>query len=304
MTSSTSNQNPTASAGLAEYRNAQPKGACPSRKRRSRTSRTPKVGTRNIVKDSASPVSPDVLAIDGRSPSPARIASDVAPQQGNAKRSRQSSVSEPHVKRARHIMTANEAIDISEDELQATSREARARQPSVSFAGSRPRQPGRLLIRGDINRTKFTERKDPPAPREAIAPCHPTSPKANSRIMYLKKAVTATHLWQAAISQGTTLCPIYGNGTLKSLRPDHGNDEERQALHESAPWLHIHLEKVIEIDHAATHSRFIRIRRRTAPNTTPMLHLEFESPGDAAKLIPLIPSSVRLVQRQPYVLCY
>lgn len=291
-------QKPSIHPTIPEFRNAQPKNRTPSRRSRRRRRRMAlNIHTEGSVngsgEDSLGPDSPDVLAIDNGSPPPANIISDIASQRGPAKRARQPSFSGPQVKRPKPAHDPSESIEVSEDELQAASKESRggAAKRRTNFSGLESRNPTRARSRGDLASTDFRSSK--------------TSKTADTKTRIgfsLKKAICGSNIFCPKPTQQAKLVPqLRDDGSTKSFRLNiqHVHDEatlenpledEKLDVEESIPWLQIIPDKIQAIEHHATHSPYVRIRKRTTPGAPPVLILLFDSKEDALKFVGCIPT--------------
>lgn len=290
-TSSHRPHKPPAHATVPEFRSAQPRNGVSKRPRRRRQ----KPSYDGSIKDFGGPGSPDVLAIDNDSPPPAEIISDVVPQKGMAKRARQPSFSGPQVKRPKPAHSPSESIEVSEDELQVTSKETKdgVLKRKTNFSGLRARNSIRARSRGDIPPTEFRSSKNPNASstREEFG-------------IFLKEAVCGSHMWSSKLGERAKLVPQYeDDSSTKSFRlsilssrdgtaPENEIKDGQPDIVESMPWLHLILSKFEKVERGATHSSHVCIRRRITPGAPPVLHLHFDSEGDALAFIGRIPTSV------------
>ena len=287
-------------ATVPEYRHAQFTISGPSRKRRRRRSSRPTNtregdGDDDSLRGSSIPDSPDVLAIDDGEPPASNVISDIA-RPGKGKRGRQSSFSGPHVvKRQKPPFQSDEPIDLSEDELQSPSR---VKQPDgasrrTNFSDLQPRNPTRVKSRGDIQSTEFRSPKD----------LSSSSAKEEPTIT-LSRAVSGVKLWEPRQGQRANLIPRYGDDDSVAyfdlnveylhggMATEDASKFKHQVVNRSMPWLQIPVNKIQDVDHQETHTKYVRIRRRITPGAPATLFLEFGSKEDAGKFIACLPGSL------------
>jgi hypothetical protein len=301
ISSTTSNYNKVPMrATVPEFRHAQSTISGRSRKRRRRRSSRPTdtregCGDDDSLRGSSIPDSPDVLAIDDGEPPPANVISDIT-RPGKGKQGRQSSFSEPHVvKRQKPASQSNEPIDLSEDELQSPSRVTKTGRASrrTNFSDLQPRNPPRVKSRGDIPSTEFRPSKD-----------SSSSSAKEDRTITLSRAASGSKFWEPRRGQRANLIPRYRDDNSVAyfdlsvenlhggMATEDGSKFKSQVVNRSMPWLQIRVDKIQDVDHQETHSKYVRIRKRLTPGAPPSLFLEFGSKEDAGRFIACLPGSL------------
>ena len=301
VSSTTSYQKPSVHPTVAEFRTAQPRNRTPSKRSRRRRRPVPsKVRAKGSANgsgdDSIGPDSPDILAIDNGSPPPANVISDIVSQQGAAKRARELSFSGPQVKRPKPAHNPSDSIEVSEDELQATSKSSRdsVTERRTNFFQVPNRNITRVRSRGDIPSTKFRSSGNSNAPdtREELG-------------FRLKKAVSGFNLWCPKSAQKGTLIPqLRDDGSTKwafhlsiqqasdGTAMEDPSEIEKSDVHESIPWLQITSDKLQTVQHYATRSPYVHIKRHISPGAPAALDLMFDSKEEAVRFLSSIDSSL------------
>jgi hypothetical protein len=222
---------------------------------------------------SPAPDSPDVLAVD--EPPLTNIVSDITPLRKSSKRQVSSDFSDSRVKRSRPNPPV-ESIDESEDELQVTQhvKGESGGKRATNFTGMGNRQGSKIGLKGDILPSKFVglKAKD--------------SQKSDAPDMYLQNAVSGRTFWQAKAGEPAKLV---ANGTADSSESFSPSTDDRAI---ELDWLQIISSKLLKVQHAGSHSKYVHVSRNTALPAHRHLYLDFASVSDAVQFVTLLPENL------------
>ncbi|CAG9943387.1 unnamed protein product [Clonostachys rosea f. rosea IK726] len=223
--------------------------------------------------------SPDVLSM-AEIP-PANVVSDVLGSQPNGKRSRPTGITEPPVKRPR-ISVDQEPIEVmSEDELQAPSKnntlDSKKITTFMSFDG---RKLVRTTKKGDIRSTKF----------QSLNSSGSKFHQEESAI-HLRSAVSGTFTWEAKQNEVHRFF-LSGSGNEKSFKFQLG--EEKDELR----WLQLNFEKLLRLRYAVPISRFAVVSRSVCPDQPANLYLEFEDAQSCERFIHQLPRKEIMIDKE------
>jgi hypothetical protein len=194
---------------------------------------------------SPAPDSPDVLAVD--EPPLTNIASDITPLRKSSKRQVSSDFPDSRVKRSRPNPPV-EHIDESEDELQVTQhvKGESGGKRATNFNGVGNRRGNKIALKGDITPSKFVGSKAN------------GSQKSEASVMYLHNAVSGPKFWQAKAGEPARLI---ANGTADSSELFSLSTDDRAI---KLDWLRIISSKLLKVQHAGNHSKYVHVSRNTA----------------------------------------
>lgn len=275
--SSAGNTTNAPTSTVPEFRNAQVKGNSSSgRVRRSRQPRGPVVAKSSSPSEPRDlPDSPDILTMDNE-PAPANVMSDLPEKGRNTKRFRVADRAEPPLKRTKPVGATDEDIEDSADELAVEPTSAkgtkRLRKITNLVELENRHSDQKAASKGDIPRTAFQSSKK--------------SQPSNAFI--LREAVAGKYLWEAQPNQRAALVPHERHGVQLIV------NEERSGQ----GVFDIDWGTVRDVWHAATHSRFVRIRRTVTGDIPSTLILEFESVKDATNFFATIPTRKDIFQER------
>ncbi|VUC19930.1 unnamed protein product [Clonostachys rosea] len=227
--------------------------------------------------------SPDVLSISEIPP--ANIVSDVLGGQPNGKRSRPTRITEPPVKRPR-INANQELIEVvSEDELQAPSKNNTLdAKKKTNFTNFDERRLVRTTKKGEIRSTKFQ------SPNSSSSKSHTEEPAIR-----LRSAVSGNFTWEAEQDQVHKFFPS-GSGNEGSFKFQLGEGKEE------LQWLQLNSEKLLHLQHAVPTSRFVIVSRSLCPSQPPKLYLEFEDTLSCERFINHCPpKKLRINEEDPLI---
>ena len=266
-----------ATSSQTEYRKVSQQNSVKPNSRPRRRSRNPSlVGTHKPAVDR---LRQDSIAIDDRedhtrvesspdiiSPPPANVVSDIAP--AAQKRSRPTHLmdsAQPPIKRPKNAARP-ESIE-SEDELSVqTASPSRKNQRITNFDKITPRVKAQGN-RGDIQRTNFKTRRSPEQKMST------DSSLPEFQTLQVIKAASGRYTHPSNDEKETTLTLTLGKvGAVASL--EGSESPQRQ------PWFNLDLKTIQSIEHCATKSPHMFIKRRLSYGS-PLLCLEFNSVQDA-----------------------
>lgn len=223
------------------------------------------------------PTSPDPLVGD----SPPLVISDLAPR-GGAKRARQSSVSQPSVKRQRPTTTRHESVEDAADELAWEDKG----KLTIRQADSRPapsRSERRAPTKGDIKPTTFSSSKMNSSPRG----------KKEEKPFHVKRAVSGELMIESTQTERYSLEPSYGtDGKVQGLRVVCEDTDAEGTVKENASVrqdisinMSIKVDKLKNVYHHMTHSQYVVVERLAAPGQRPKLLVELSSVEECSRFL-------------------
>ncbi|KAG6040332.1 hypothetical protein E4U41_000889 [Claviceps citrina] len=273
-----------ARVGVKEYRNAQPKNnAARPRTRKSRSS----IGNHrlldaagkgrntnlDLLDRSENPEALDTLDVlaGHDDPPPSNVRSDLARVCPKRTRSEcYTETSSSHFKRPRVHQQNEESID-SEDELSRDQYREKPLPKNLDLFNSK-----RTSTRGDIRPTQFLRTR----PNPSYATPSPEMP-----LIHVRRAVSGKHTFPGTGEDGeVVLQSVHGGSPL--LSPKCTLDAKS-----SLGWLAIDLDKVTQMEHAATHSHFIHVLRPRSNNFESNLWLQMMDHRDVMSLVRITKSN-------------
>lgn len=273
---------------LSQFSSSKPKNARVRKDRQARQSAEASSQGSPVVDLEESRTSPDPLAHE---PPPAEITSNIAPSRGSGKRQRQSSVPEPHVKRAKTTSSRRESIDNSADELSLEANgKLRSKKQKDNIATSGEER--QAHTRADIQRTQFTSGKDKKKQHQA----HTRKPE---KPLPIARAVCAAHSIQSTPVKTYSYVPSYNSeGQLVELQPrlenddKEGNDLQNFVDDEEATMTAVGIDfaKVRGVRHLMTRSKYLVVNRSSSPGRPAQLCVEMSSVAECSRLIALFPA--------------
>lgn len=274
---------------VLEFRQARPKPAGNSRKRKSRApsgggrvlSERHPLGSytspsRSPTTEQASDNSADDLATED--PAPSNVVSDILPRNKRGRPSQHPS-SAHQVKRFK-VRTSQESVEDSADELAQNSGKEQSKSRRTNFSQINPRQTQQIkpvvFSRGDIPSTKFTSMTT-----KGVG--------TDSGAMRLRRAVSGSNIYERGSLPKDQIDLHVGENCLEPKTADG-----RPAIQ---PWLRCDLSITQQVFlQCATNSVFVVNKRPKSQRCPNHLFLEFETPDGVIHLVERVPRD--LVQEE------
>lgn len=212
------------------------------------------------------------------------VRSDVVASRGPSKRQRQSSISQPRVKRPKTTTTRRESVDNYTDELSLTGNN-KSRTGQAQNKVAPPRKESKeesKQDKADIKPTQFESRHEKRNQHPSVV---------------IARAVCSNWTLESTQTKNYSYVPFYDNaGTLVGFQPHlemvakgERSVEERDGDEAAISAMRIDFNKIQRVLHNMTSSKYLNISRALSPGRPPNVCIELQNTTECSDLVGTIP---------------